>query len=341
MSKHYSTQEHFSISFEGQAIEQHKISASALAQSLLALDGLARRSAQAVYGRDAEIDIQVKGEAKPGAFSVDMAVRHDAPIAAGVTSAAAILGQVISLGKWARGKKVREVVGIEETGASLSKTRSGTPIFNQCAVTVCNNTRTMDQLSRLTQTLDSDGVDSVKFVADNSEPQVITRQDRVYFRQEEGLVLTDNEAESILEIVGPKLNGSPRDWTFSEGEDGIEVVADVEDEDFLAAIRDRKIVLENGTNIRAIVRTIQRKKVRTRTDRTIVEVKELFPPGGVGQKSKQASPRPSHICEGRGLALVWEKRPGFSLHCKKAICRKRECTARERLSLDNCSIVVE
>ena len=160
----------------------------------------------------------------------------------------------------------------------MSKTRSGTPIFNQCAVTVCNNTRTLDQLSRLTQTLDSDGVDSVKFVADNSEPQVITRQDRVYFRQEEGLVLTDNEAESILEIVGPKLNGSPKDWTFSEGEDGIEVVADVEDEDFLAAIRDRKIVLENGTNIRAIVRTIQRKKVRTRTDRTIVEVKELFPP---------------------------------------------------------------
>ena len=201
MSKHYSTQEHFSISFEGQAIEQHKISASALAQSLLALDWLARSAAEAVYGRNAETDIQVKGEARPRAFSIDMTVRHDAPIAAGVTSAAAILGQVIALGKWARGKKVREV-GIEETGASLSKTRSETPIFNQCAVSVYNNTRTMDQLSRLTQTLDSDGVDSVKFVADNSEPQVITRQDRVYFRQEEGLVLTDNEAESILEIVG-------------------------------------------------------------------------------------------------------------------------------------------
>ena len=266
MSKHYSTQEHFSISFEGQAIEQHKISASALAQSLLALDGLARRSAQAVYGRDAEIDIQVKGEARPGAFSVDMAVRHDAPIAAGVTSAAAILGQVISLGKWARGKKVREV-GIEAAGNPPPSGGGGRQ----------NNTRTMDQLSRLTQTLDSDGVDSVKFVADNSEPQVITRQDRVYFRQEEGLVLTDNEVESILEIVGPKLNGSPRGWTFSEGEDCMEFVADVEDENFLSAVRERKIVLENGTSIRAIVRTVQRKKVRTRTDRTIVEVKELFP----------------------------------------------------------------
>ena len=276
MSKHYSTQEHFSIAFEGPAIEQHKISASALAQSLLALDWLARSAAEAVYGRNAETDIQVKGEARPGAFSIDMAVRHDASIAANA-SAAATLGQVIALGKWASGKKIREV-GIEETGASLSKTRSETPIFNQCAVTVCNSTRTMDQLSRLTQSLDMDGADSVKFVADMSDPQVITRQDRVYFRQEEGLVLTDNEAESILEIVGAKLNGSPRDWTFSEGENGMEFVANVEDEDFLAAVRDRKIVLENGTNIRAIVRTIQRKKVRTRTDRTIVEVKELFPP---------------------------------------------------------------
>lgn len=136
----------------------------------------------------------------------------------------------------------------------------------------------MDQLSRLTQSLDMDGADSVKFVANMSDPQVITRQDRVYFRQEEGLVLTDNEAESILEIVGAKLNGSPRDWTFSEGENGMEFVANVEDEDFLAAVRDRKIVLENGTNIRAIVRTVQRRKECLHTSRTVVEVKELFPP---------------------------------------------------------------
>ena len=280
MSEQHITREHFSIVFEGPGIGQCSFSASILAQSLLALDRLAQSSAKAVYGANSEIDIQVKGEAKPGAFSVDMAVRHDAPIAAGVTSAAAILGQVIALGKWARGKKVREV-GIEETGASLSKTRSETPIFNQCAVTVCNNTRTLDQLSRLTQSLDMDAAQSVRFVADMSE-ELITREDRAYFSQEEGLVLTDNEVESILEIVGPKLNGSPRGWTFSEGEDCMEFVADVEDENFLSAVRERKIVLENGTSIRAIVRTVQRKKVRTRTDRTIVEVKELFPPDREG-----------------------------------------------------------
>lgn len=278
MSEKYTVEENFSIEFEGPAFEQHKISASALAQSLLALDGLARRSAEAAYGKDAEIDIKVKGGFRPGSFIIDMVVQHGEDILAAGASAVTILGGVIAVGKWARGKKVREVQKEENNSVRIENVTGDTYVFNQCAVSVYNNTRTMDQLSRLTQTLDSDGVDSVKFVADNSEPQVITRQDRVYFRQEEGLVLTDNEAESILEIVGPKLNGSPKDWTFSEGEDGIEFVADVEDEDFLAAVRDRKIVLENGTNIRAIVRTIQRKKVRTRTDRTIVEVKELFPP---------------------------------------------------------------
>ncbi len=60
----------------------------------------------------------------------------------------------------------------------------------------------------------------------------------------------------------------------------MEFVANVEDEEFLVAVRDRKIVLEHGSSIRAIVRTVQRRTTRTRTDRTIVEVKEVFPPSG-------------------------------------------------------------
>ena len=60
----------------------------------------------------------------------------------------------------------------------------------------------------------------------------------------------------------------------------MEFVANVEDEELLVAVRDRKIVLEHGSSIRAIVRTVQRRTTRTRTDRTIVEVKEVFPPSG-------------------------------------------------------------
>lgn len=281
MSEQHTTREHFSIAFEGPDIGQCSFSASILAQSLLALDWLARSAAEAVYGKNSETDIHVTGRSSPGSFSVDMVVRHDAPIAAGAC-AVAILGEVMALGKWARGKKVREVRK-EENGRILVENTLGERLaLNQPTVTVWCSTRTLDQLSRLTQLLDMDGADSVRFIADMSKPQVITREDRAYFRQEEGLVLTDNEAETILEIVGPKLNGSPRGWTFSEGEDGMEFVADVEDEDFLAAVRDRKIVLENGTSIRALVRTVQRRKECLHTHRTIVEVKELFPPDREG-----------------------------------------------------------
>ena len=125
-----------------------------------------------------------------------------------------------------------------------------------------------------------EGAEHIKLSGDEARTEIISKEDRRFFRQEEGLVLTDNESETLLEVVGPMLNGSPDGWKFSEGEDGMEFTANVADEEFLAAVRDRRIALVNGMTIRAIVRTVQRKRVRTRTDRTIVEVKEVCPPEG-------------------------------------------------------------
>lgn len=49
--------ETFSIQFSGKAFDNHDIPASALAQSLLALDGLAKRTAEAVYGKGSNPEI--------------------------------------------------------------------------------------------------------------------------------------------------------------------------------------------------------------------------------------------------------------------------------------------
>lgn len=280
MLERVSVEENFSIEFDGPALEQHIISASALAQSLLALDSLARRAGEAAYGKDAEIDIKVKGDFRPGSFIVDMVVQHaDAAIAAGA-GAVTILTGIIALGKWALGKKVKvqENGSAGQQGVEVENDAGDKAVFNQCVINVYNSSRTSNLLSRLTQTLDNEGVDLIKLSGDNIKPVVVTRQDRHFFRQEEGLVLTDNETESVLEIIGPMLNGSPRGWKFSEGEDGFEFTANVEDETFLADVRDRKIPLVNGTTVLAIVRTVQRKNVRTRTDRTIVEIREVYQP---------------------------------------------------------------
>lgn len=277
MLERFTVEEKFSIEFDGPAFEQHEISASALAQSLLALDGLARRSAEAAYGKDAGIEIKVKGDFRPGSFIVDMLIEHGDLIAS-TAGAVAILTGVIKLGKWAFGKKVKEVQKEENGCARVENNAGAVAVFNQCTINVYNSARTRDQLSRLTQTLDMEGAEWIKVSGSDSQAETITKQERSFFRQDEGLVLTDNETESVLEVVGPMLNGSPDGWKFSEGEDGIEFTAAVEDDDFLAAVRDRKIILVNGSSIRAIVRTVQRKKVRTRTERTVVEVKEVFNP---------------------------------------------------------------
>lgn len=274
MMDNISVEENFSIEFEGPAFEQHKIYASALAQSLLALDGLARRSAQEAYGKNAEIEINVKGGFRAGSFIIEMMIQHEKSFT-GTSSAVTIIGGVFHLGKWAFGKEIKEVEKFDNGKACVKNIIGDTYILNQCVINVYKCARTLDQLSRVTQTLDSDGANSIKFNSDKVN-EVITKHERLYFRQGDGLVLTDNETESILEIVGPKLNGAPEEWTFSEGEGGVEFIADVADEEFLNNVKDRKIKMENGVSIRAVVRTVQRKKIRIRTTRKIIEVKEIF-----------------------------------------------------------------
>lgn len=64
--------ETFSIQFTGKAFDNHDIPASALAQSLLALDGLAKRSAEVIYGKNSNTEIKVKAGFRQGSFIVDL-----------------------------------------------------------------------------------------------------------------------------------------------------------------------------------------------------------------------------------------------------------------------------
>ena len=74
------------------------------------------------------------------------------------------------------------------------------------------------------------------------------------------------------------MNGSGKGWRFSEGGVDNEFTANVEDDDFLSKVTSREVKFEHGTAIRAIVRTVQRKNIRTVTEKTIVEVKEVYAP---------------------------------------------------------------
>lgn len=281
--------ETFSIQFSGEAFDNHDIPAAALAQSLLALDGLAKRVSEVVYGKESNTEIKVKAGFRKGSFIIDLVAQcqNDPTVTVGVTAGVTTVGLgvvaaikgVIKAGKFLFGKKANvDPRAIKGDQIEVTNEIGQTNNFNINVINIYNQDRTQSQLSRLTQTLDQDGVDSISLYKDENdkESEVITKGDRKFFRHEEGIVLTDNEVEVILEVVGPMTNGANKGWKFSEGEDGIEFTANVEDEEFLNDVKSRKIKFENGTAIRAIVRTVQRKNIRTMTDRTIVEVKEVF-----------------------------------------------------------------
>lgn len=85
--------ETFSIQFSGKAFDNYDIPASALAQSLLALDGLVKKTAEAVYGKNVEAEVKVKAGFKQGSFIVDLiAACQDPVVATTVASSVAVIG---------------------------------------------------------------------------------------------------------------------------------------------------------------------------------------------------------------------------------------------------------
>lgn len=188
--------ESFSIKFDGPAFDGRGISAVALAQSLLALDGLAVRMSQELYGADSKAEIKVTAGFKQGAFLVDLIIEkfQTDPLEASAAATGTLAGVVggikalIKLGKWALEVKVLEgeadgapnAVRVEN---DIGQIRS----FNLQVVNVYNNQRTMSQLSRLTQTLDAPGAESIRIIdpSDDSEDAVetISKTDRDLFEE--------------------------------------------------------------------------------------------------------------------------------------------------------------
>lgn len=201
------------------------------------------------------------------------------PAATGTVTVVGFLKEVVSLGKFSRCKNAEfDLTKVQGDVAAITNDLGEVSNFHLNVVNVCNQVRTRTLLSRLTQTLDKECADSISIYTDENarSAEIITKKDREFFCQGEGMVLTDNEAEVILDIISPMMNGSGKGWRFSEGEGGVEFTANVEDEEFLGKIKSRDIKLENGTAVRAIVRTVERRNIKTVTNRTVVEVKEVL-----------------------------------------------------------------
>lgn len=184
--------ETFSIEFSGKAFDNDEMSAAATAQSLVALEALARQAAAAVYGPSVQPEVNVRAGVKPCTFVFDLTLQSSAKDAVpSITAVDAIIG-VVLLSKWACGKTVKVI----DDGKAAGRVTVGNPVgpvstADRSVVGLYNSSRVKTNISRLTRTLDAEGADAVKICSDAAETtETITNADRKFLSRKEGRVVT-------------------------------------------------------------------------------------------------------------------------------------------------------
>lgn len=107
--------ESFVIDFDGTAFDKHEISASSVAQSLLALDALLQSVAKQLYGKQAVAEVKIKSGSHLGSFFVDLSIEYSdedptktgaAPVLKNI-SVVEVLKDLIRLNKFVLGKSAK------------------------------------------------------------------------------------------------------------------------------------------------------------------------------------------------------------------------------------------
>lgn len=125
--------ESFVIDFDGTAFDKHEISASSVAQSLLALDALLQSVSKQLYGKQALAEVKIKSGSHLGSFFVYLSIEYSdedptktgaAPVLKNI-SVVEVLKDLIRLNKFVLGKsakpkdqrpeEIRITVGVEKS----------------------------------------------------------------------------------------------------------------------------------------------------------------------------------------------------------------------------------
>lgn len=125
--------ESFVIDFDGTAFDKHEISASSVAQSLLALDALLQSVSKQLYGKQAVAEVKIKSGSHLGSFFVYLSIEYSdedptktgaAPVLKNI-SVVEVLKDLIRLNQFVLGKsakpkdqrpeEIRITVGVEKS----------------------------------------------------------------------------------------------------------------------------------------------------------------------------------------------------------------------------------
>lgn len=272
-----STSIHFSIKYDGPALDSHQMDVRELAPALIALSNLLEESNKTAYPNSNEVRVQVKGNFKGGSFGVDLiAVQTVAQqlvsLLSGPESTAAanlhtILGSigllgsggVIGLIKWLRGKRPSSIR--TDGDKVIFELREDTTVETMEVDLVTGRlyqTRAVRQmLAKVVKPLEREGVDVFACGKDGECHNVITSEDRPWFDMaaSEADVVSDTVRQNVLLQIESAVFKDDNKWRFHDGTTAF--FAEITDRDFIKRINAGEERFGKGDVLIADLRIIQ------------------------------------------------------------------------------------
>lgn len=235
---------HFSIKYDGPALESHQMDVRELAPALIALSNMLEEANKVAFPDSASVKVNVQGNFKGGSFGVDLIAiqsitdqivsMFSGPEATAFSNLKSILeaiGLIVGTGgagrgligliKWLRGRKPSSIrtsgdrVVFEVVEESISETFE----IDLVAGRLYQSRVVRKALANVVKPLERDGIDVFASGQDGQTAEVIRKDDAPWFTvaESDADIVSDTVAEHVLLQIESAVFKDDNKWRFSDG----------------------------------------------------------------------------------------------------------------------------
>lgn len=235
---------HFSIKYDGPALESHQMDVRELAPALIALSNMLEEANRVAFPDSASVKVNVQGNFKGGSFGVDLIAiqsitdqivsMFSGPEASAFSNLKSILeaiglivgtggagGGLIGIIKWLHGRKPSSIrtsgdrVVFEVVEESISETFE----VDLVAGRLYQSRVVRKALANVVKPLERDGIDIFASGQDGQTAEVIRKDDAPWFTvaESDADIVSDTVAEHVLLQIESAVFKDDNKWRFSDG----------------------------------------------------------------------------------------------------------------------------
>ncbi len=281
---------HFSVTYNGPALDNHEMDARDLAGALLAVGDLVGDAANALYGEGVKTTVKVRASFPAGSFGIDLSLHQnilhsivallDGHTAEAMANASGILGLIwgmVNLVKWLRNRRIRSVEKRRDNLLAVLLEDGDSQEFDERVLKLFQDLKSRNSLSKVLSPVAKSGIDGVIFKEGSSEAIEIVKNELGYFDvpvQPDDLLI-DETRTMALSIVSLAFKEENK-WRLSDGSSTI--YAGISDKEFLKKVDENLVSFSKGDVLMCRVRVKQWQDVSgVKTDYVVEEVLEHRP----------------------------------------------------------------